>query len=940
MKFSYVRRGLFPLTAILCAFNAGLARAQNPTIVIDALTTRGLICSTAFGANHRFDGAARGTWDTTNQRLKPAFVDTFTTTGIGILRFPAGTAGNLYRWKRSIGPFASRTNNCYGKDTDWYSTEISYFGPDEFGQLLDRGATSGSIVVNFATGNAPEAAEWVEYMNAPVGTNPRGGTAWADTRAANGHPAPYGIKYWEVGNEYGYADQGYWLHPIESNPATLANLYVHGGSTNWTTDGVVMYADFSPAAMLGNGQSNQIKYARYPPVQPGEQLFVNGVLWLPTDLATTNGTAKAYQIDRTTGEIRFGNGTHGAKPGNGQEIRLTYTSGPHDGFVDFYREMKLADPAIEVYSSLRTDQFCQEMGAALNYDGLVRHYYPADVTRATRADAHNYWMVAPNYGVVQKIQDVRVSMAERAGAKAKNMKVIVTEFGRPGVTVTTPDPGEVIDGNTWSEALYYALTLQYYAEMGIPVGMKHMLTNPAANAEDILFPYGSGKYGLSATAHAFGQMNRLKETRFLANWTQNNPAGATSSQGTRQVLQVMASLDGADALRLLVTNVSLSNDVTATIRPLGYAYTGAAEIWQVNAPQVWSNNWSTHLNDVQTTYARAAVPLGAFDYRFPAHSITVIKLTKRRIADTRATLREYPFTEPSVTVPGWYPDNLQWYLTGKVEVTSQGLPDPQAGYALHLTGGDPNHGRATLTFPSTVTTGVLWISADVWAVDRKKSLIFTVTDDNRTASAGAGFSRERDGLLDIVKSDGAWNRLTLPYYEGAWMKLDLIVDIDHGMYDVWLDNYRIFMGEAYNRYITSLPIKKLNVETGTAADDTGDFYIDNVVVRQFTNNAPWFVAIPLTKPDATATLPYTASLAGEAFDPDAGDTLTYSIAGDPSWLTAGGNGVLSGTPPRGAVGLNTFTVRVTDSHGASDEATLTINVFSGPGLTVGGWTLY
>ncbi len=45
-------------------------------------------------------------------------------------------------------------------------------------------------------------ADWVEYCNAPNdGSNPGGGKDWAAERAANGHPLPYGIKIWNIGNE-------------------------------------------------------------------------------------------------------------------------------------------------------------------------------------------------------------------------------------------------------------------------------------------------------------------------------------------------------------------------------------------------------------------------------------------------------------------------------------------------------------------------------------------------------------------------------------------------------------------------------------------------------------------------------------------------------------------------------------------------------------------
>ena len=50
--------------------------------------------------------------------------------------------------------------------------------------------------------NAAIAADWVEYCNAPNdGSNPRGGVDWAAERARNGHAAPYGVKYRELGNE-------------------------------------------------------------------------------------------------------------------------------------------------------------------------------------------------------------------------------------------------------------------------------------------------------------------------------------------------------------------------------------------------------------------------------------------------------------------------------------------------------------------------------------------------------------------------------------------------------------------------------------------------------------------------------------------------------------------------------------------------------------------
>jgi alpha-N-arabinofuranosidase len=90
----------------------------------------------------------------------------------------------------------------------------STVGPDEFGRLLDQTGAVGDIIVNFVTGTAQEAADFVAYMTAPPSAhpshNPEEASYWAALRARNGHRLAYRVPYWEVGNEQYSAGQLGW----------------------------------------------------------------------------------------------------------------------------------------------------------------------------------------------------------------------------------------------------------------------------------------------------------------------------------------------------------------------------------------------------------------------------------------------------------------------------------------------------------------------------------------------------------------------------------------------------------------------------------------------------------------------------------------------------------------------------------------------------------
>ena len=104
------------------------------------------------------------------------------------------------------------------------------------------------------------------------------------------------------------------------------------------------------------------------------------------------------------------------------------------------------------------------------------------------------------------------------------------------------------------------------------------------------------------------------------------------------------------------------------------------------------------------------------------------------------------------------------------------------------------------------------------------------------------------------------------------------------------------------------------------------------------NQRPRFSASPIQKTDAGVGVSYVNSIASDALDGDAGDTLTFSKVSGPVWLTVGTDGAITGRPGPGDEGVNRFVVRVEDSTGAPADGILQVTVQPGPHISGSCWT--
>ena len=109
-----------------------------------------------------------------------------------LLRYPGGNFVSGYHWQDGVGSLHQRP---VLPNPAWAVVEPNHVGTDEFIAFCRAVGCQPMICVNAGNGTPREAAQWVEYCNGGADTE------FGQLRAANGHPKPHGVRYWEIGNE-------------------------------------------------------------------------------------------------------------------------------------------------------------------------------------------------------------------------------------------------------------------------------------------------------------------------------------------------------------------------------------------------------------------------------------------------------------------------------------------------------------------------------------------------------------------------------------------------------------------------------------------------------------------------------------------------------------------------------------------------------------------
>ena len=116
---------------------------------------------------------------------------------VPVVRWPGGCFVDSYHWKKGVGAHREPYD-----DDRWGVREPNTFGTHEFIELCRRLDAEPYICQN-SLASIQEMADWVGYCNDTIGP-------LAELRAENGHPEPFDVEIWSVGNEKvgkGYIDK-------------------------------------------------------------------------------------------------------------------------------------------------------------------------------------------------------------------------------------------------------------------------------------------------------------------------------------------------------------------------------------------------------------------------------------------------------------------------------------------------------------------------------------------------------------------------------------------------------------------------------------------------------------------------------------------------------------------------------------------------------------
>ncbi len=608
-----------------------LARPKAPrtTINVAVRTNLGRVQRGQLGVNHRYTRNGHHTWNPRRNRPRRLAVRRLRAAGVTSVRYPGGIVGNLYDWKDAIGPQSARGCQTRGNWTPrgYNAAHGLAYGPDEHMRLVRAIRAKASIVVPYVTETPADAADWVEYMNirndGRGGRNPNGGVDWAARRARNGHPAPYNIRLWEVGNEQRVPRQRYWMSPRQR---TAMRQYIHGDTVTIRDEALGKGCRHPNEGVATNGTKNQVFEVRFPPMgRSGLRISVGADRepWRPVshaELARSGAGDRVVAVDYGEGELTFGDGVNGALPPRNAAVRATYRS-VHKGVFSFTRAMKRVDRRIQVCPTWGLEEFIAATRGR-RYDCFAVHSYTH-----FRAWGHHAWetpLVGHDWHMLGA-EKKREDLANIKRRLPRSAPIALTEFG----AIWGNDRVYPMWGASMTHATYMASMWVNLLDLGIPVATGSDLVAPGYRGLLIRHP----GFKLSAeglTRKSIAPLYKAGGRRLRVTVRDNPTRDPGLGDRTYEALDVAATRARNRNVYVLVVNRLPRHRVRATVDLGSHTLArGRAYVTRVNGRSFRSANTISRRR-VFLRRSRKPASGSSFIHSFPAHSVTVLRIPIRR----------------------------------------------------------------------------------------------------------------------------------------------------------------------------------------------------------------------------------------------------------------------------------------------------------------------
>ncbi|HEX7853431.1 MAG TPA: alpha-L-arabinofuranosidase C-terminal domain-containing protein [Sphingobium sp.] len=201
MSAKFAFHGGLLISLLATSLSAHAEPGASGSLTVQSDRTGPVISRNLFGqfAEQLGYGIYEGVWVGKNSSIpnvrgiRSDVVKALRTLKVPNVRWPGGCFADQYHWRNGIGPAEKRpvTYNINWGDP----VEPNGFGTQEYMDFIDQIGSEANITANVGSGTVQEAADWLEYLTTDKPTT------LAKERGANGHAAPYRVKFFAYGNE-------------------------------------------------------------------------------------------------------------------------------------------------------------------------------------------------------------------------------------------------------------------------------------------------------------------------------------------------------------------------------------------------------------------------------------------------------------------------------------------------------------------------------------------------------------------------------------------------------------------------------------------------------------------------------------------------------------------------------------------------------------------